>query len=239
MAEKEKPDTGLTVTGMPFGLTREELAAIGDRAMTLESVRRYIGCGNVRRLSVEALDDEDKGTKPRPPSRFRVTLYDDTNHRAILIDGSLRDPRCVDITESALPPHPSEREFAEAVKIVCGDAAFATAIDARQRRAARDRRRRSCAPASHPFRGTPAAEGQPEKIWGLKELRSDMTSDVCIGVLSSVWQRPANVLGHFSDRVAALRGQPSASRCVPLMSTVWCVNEEKRSSSSTSRADPY
>ena len=98
--------------------------------MTSESVRKYIGCANVRRLSVEALDDEDKGTKPRPPSRFRVTLYDDTNHRAILIDGSLRDPRRADITESALPPHPSEREFAEAVKIIRGDAAFATAIDA-------------------------------------------------------------------------------------------------------------
>ena len=132
MSEKKKSDTGLTATGKPFGLTSEELVRVGDRAMTSESVRKYIGCANVRRLSVEALDDEDKGAKPQPPSRFRVTLYDDTNHRAILIDGSLRDPRRVDITESALPPHPSEREFAEAVKIVRGDAAFATAIDARQ-----------------------------------------------------------------------------------------------------------
>ena len=128
MAEKEKPNTSLTVTGKPFGPTCEELARIGDRAMTLESVRKYIGCGNVRRLYVEALDD--KGTKP--PSRFRVTLYDDTNHCAIFIDGSLGDPRRVDITESAQPPHPSDREFAEAVKIVRGDAAFATAIDAGQ-----------------------------------------------------------------------------------------------------------
>ena len=132
MSEKKKSDTGLTATGKPFGLTSEELVRVGDRAMTSESVRKYIGCANVRRLSVEALDDEDKGAKPQPPSRFRVMLYDDTNHRAILIDGSLRDPRRVDITESALPPHPSEREFAEAVKIVRGDAAFATAIDARQ-----------------------------------------------------------------------------------------------------------
>jgi len=130
MSEKKKPDTGLTVTRKPFGPTREELATIGDRAMTLVSVRKYIGCGNVRRLYVEVLDDEDKGTKP--PSRFRVTLYDDTNHRAILIDGSLGDPRRVDITESALPPHPSDREFDTAVKIVRGDAAFAAAIDARQ-----------------------------------------------------------------------------------------------------------
>ena len=126
MPEQEASDTGPTVTGKPFGPTREELARIGDRAMTLESVRKYIGCGNVRRLDVEALND-DKG---KQPSRFRVTLYDDANHRAILIDGSLRNPRRVDITESALPPHPSDTEFAEAVKIVRGDAAFATAIDA-------------------------------------------------------------------------------------------------------------
>ena len=40
MAEKEQSDTGLTVTGTRFGPTREELAAIGDRAMTLERVRK-------------------------------------------------------------------------------------------------------------------------------------------------------------------------------------------------------
>lgn len=98
----EKSDSGLTASRKPSGPTRDELRVIGDRAMTLESVRQFIGCGNVRRLHVEALHDEDKGTKT--PSRFRVTLYDDANHRAIFIDGSLADPRHVDITESALPP---------------------------------------------------------------------------------------------------------------------------------------
>jgi len=93
------------VTRKPFGPTPDELRVIGDRAMTLESVRKYIGCGNVRRLYVEVLDD-DRRTKP--PSRFRITLYDDTNHRAILIAGSLRDPRRVNITESAVPPRPSD-----------------------------------------------------------------------------------------------------------------------------------
>lgn len=117
------------VTRKPFGPTSEELRVIGDRAMTLESVRKYIGCGNVRRLYVEALDDDKKA---KPPSRFRITLYDDTNHRAILIDGSLRDPRRVDIAESTVPPGPSDREFAEAVQIVRDDVAFAAAIDARQ-----------------------------------------------------------------------------------------------------------
>ena len=110
--------------------TSEELRVIGDRVLTLDSVRRYIGCGNVRRLYVEPLDDESKG--PGPPNRFRVTLYDDANHRTILIDGSLIDPRRVGIAESTVPPRPSDREFAEAVQIVRDDAAFATMIGERQ-----------------------------------------------------------------------------------------------------------
>jgi hypothetical protein len=101
VAEKKMPNRGLTATSKAFGLTRGELARIGDRAMTSESVRKYIGCANVRRLNVEILDDKN-GTIP--PSRFRVTLYDDANHRAILLDGSLCDPRLVDIVESALSP---------------------------------------------------------------------------------------------------------------------------------------
>ncbi|HXC65844.1 MAG TPA: hypothetical protein VN638_00410 [Nitrospiraceae bacterium] len=124
----EKSGSGLTASGRPSGPTSEGLSVIGDRAMTLESVRKYIGCGNVRRLYVEALGDK----KAKRPTRFRVTLYDDANHRTILIDGSLRDPRRVGITESTVPPRPSDREFAEAVQIVRDDASFATTIGARQ-----------------------------------------------------------------------------------------------------------
>ena len=102
MSKKEKSDTGLKVTVTPFGPTREELQAIGERVLTLESVRKCVGRSKARLLYVEALDDDEaKERKPRPPSRFRATLYDDTNHRAILVDGNLRDARRVDITESA------------------------------------------------------------------------------------------------------------------------------------------
>ena len=128
-----KPDRGLKVTVKPFGPTHEQLAAIAERAMALANVRKHIGRGKVRLLYVEALDDdEDKTAKPRPPSRFRATLYDDANCRALLVDGSLRDPRRVEVTESALPPHPADAEYAAAVKIVRRDAALGAAIKARQ-----------------------------------------------------------------------------------------------------------
>ncbi|BFU93144.1 MAG: hypothetical protein NTAFB01_43310 [Nitrospira sp.] len=133
MPKKEKSDTGLKVTVKPFGPTSEELRTIGERVLRLESVRRCIGRSKTRLLYVEALDDDgDKERKPLPPNRFRATLYGDTNHRAILVDGNLRDARHVDITESALSPHSSDVEFASAVKVLRGDPAFAAALDARQ-----------------------------------------------------------------------------------------------------------
>jgi hypothetical protein len=133
MPTKGKSEAGLKVTVTPFGPTREELQTIGERVLTLESVRKCIGRSRARLLYVEALDDDGaKERKPRPPSRFRATLYDDTSHRAILVDGNLRDARHVDITESALPPHPSNEEFAAAVKILRGDATFAAVFDSQQ-----------------------------------------------------------------------------------------------------------
>lgn len=133
MPRKGKSDTGLKVTVTPFGPTREELQAIGERVLTLESVRKCIGRSKARVLYVEALDDDgDKEGKPRPPSHFRATLYDETNHRTILVDGNLRDARRVDITESALPPHPSAEEFAAAAKMLRGDATFAARFDSQQ-----------------------------------------------------------------------------------------------------------
>ncbi|OQW34240.1 MAG: hypothetical protein A4E19_01920 [Nitrospira sp. SG-bin1] len=133
MPRKGKPNADLKVTVSPFGPTREELQAIGERVLTLEQVRKYIGRSKTRLLYVEALDDDgDKGKKPQPPKRFRATLYDSTNHRTIFVDGGLRDARRVDITESALPPHPSGEEFTAAVRILRGDPTFAAALDARQ-----------------------------------------------------------------------------------------------------------
>jgi hypothetical protein len=133
MRKQKQSDADIKVTVKPFGPSREQLAAIGESVLRLANVRKSIGRGKARLLYVEALDeDEVKRARPRPPGRFRATLYDETNQRAVLVDGSLRDPRRAAVTESALPPHPSDQEYAAAVKIVCRDRAFAAAIEARQ-----------------------------------------------------------------------------------------------------------
>jgi hypothetical protein len=132
MPARKRSSTDLNVRVEPFGPSAEALATIGQRTLAHASVRKLIGRRKPRLLYVEALDDDDKTAKPRPPSRFRATLYDDEDRRAILVEGSLNDPRRAEIYESARPPHPSDAEYAAAVAIVRRDAEFASALEMRQ-----------------------------------------------------------------------------------------------------------
>jgi len=125
-------DHGIKITVKPFGPTSAELAALGARVLSTAALRDFVGHAKTRLLYVEALDDDDVGKtgKPRPPSRFRATFYDDKLHRTVLAEGSLGDTRKVTLTESALPPPPSEAEFAAAVKVLHRDASLGPALAA-------------------------------------------------------------------------------------------------------------
>jgi Copper amine oxidase, enzyme domain len=82
-------------------------------------------------LYVETLEDlDDKRRRPLPPNRFRATIYDDTNHRTVLADGNVDDLRSLVLTESAVPPPPSDAEFAAAVKLVRRDDTLGPAVSA-------------------------------------------------------------------------------------------------------------
>ena len=129
-ASMEKSDRSPKVAIKPFGPSTEELAAIGARVSAQSSVQEYVGHSRARLLYVEALDEIEvtKSGKPKPPTRFRATLYDDKNRRTVLVEGSLSDPRKSSFTESAVPPPPSDEEFAMAVKLVGRDKALGAAL---------------------------------------------------------------------------------------------------------------
>ena len=121
---RSRPVKGeLTVVVKPFGPTSEELAAIGPRIAASAAFGSLVGKAKARLLYVEALDDAAtaKREKPRPPSRFRATFYDDRNRRTILAEGALADPRKAVISESATPPQPSQAEFDRALKLLAYD----------------------------------------------------------------------------------------------------------------------
>lgn len=131
-ASTGKSDRGIKVSVKPFGPTSDELAQIGTRVVSDPALRDYVGHAKARLLYVEALDEAEpaKSGKPRAPSRFRATLYDDKRHRTVFAEGSLGAPRKLSLTESALPPPPSDAEFAAAVKVVARDASLGAALAA-------------------------------------------------------------------------------------------------------------
>jgi Copper amine oxidase, enzyme domain len=132
-SSRRKAESGIRVTVKPFGPSTEALAAIGARVMALAGVRKLLGRSKGRLLYVEALDaevSEEKRGRPSPPNRFRATIQDDIGHRTLLVEGRLNDPAHAAVAESALPPHPSDAEFAAAVKLVRRDPALAESIAA-------------------------------------------------------------------------------------------------------------
>ncbi len=84
-------------------------------------------------LSVELiepciLDPGRKVARPRPPDRFRATVYDYTNDRTVFAEGSLRNPDRLEIRESGLRPVPTRAEFERAVALVARDAELGAAL---------------------------------------------------------------------------------------------------------------
>jgi hypothetical protein len=124
-------ESEIRVDVTPFGPTSEELNEIGERVFAQARVRKFLDRSRARLLYVEALDDlDDKPMRPRPPDRFRATIYDDTNHRTVFADGSIDDLRRLSLTESALPPPPSNAEFLAAVKLIRRDDSIGAALAA-------------------------------------------------------------------------------------------------------------
>jgi Copper amine oxidase, enzyme domain len=129
--ERGKAEPEITVKVRPFGPSTDRLAEIGERVVAQARVREFLGRSRARLLYVEALENlDDKPRRPRPPDRFRATIYDDTNHRTVLADGSIDDLRRLTLTESAVPPAPSDAEFAAAVKLVRRDDTLGAAVAA-------------------------------------------------------------------------------------------------------------
>ena len=123
----------IQVTFKTFGPSSEDLVAIGRRVSQLARVRKFAG-ERARLLYVELIDEEDdrKGGKPKPPTRFRATFRDDDGHRTIYADGRVNEAASVDLSESAVSPHPSDAEYAAALDVVGQDQAFATALGERR-----------------------------------------------------------------------------------------------------------
>jgi hypothetical protein len=108
----------LTVDVRPFGPDPGALRQSADSVLRDRRLRSALQRTGHQLLSVEPLESDRKVARPRAADRFRATIYDYTNNRALLADGSLRDPNRLEINESGIRPLPTPEEFANAVAVL-------------------------------------------------------------------------------------------------------------------------
>ena len=113
--------TGRTIRVTPWGASQQAIDSAKAAAITHPSVQRYVRGTRHRLLHFEFLEAAAKPVgRSEPPSRYRVTIFDYTNNRAIIAGGRF-DDRKLEVTTELAQPLPSEEEFDEAVAILRQD----------------------------------------------------------------------------------------------------------------------
>lgn len=82
------------------------------------TVQEYLADTDYRLLGFEFVEPSTKTRVPRPPNRYRATVYDYTNNRTVFIEGCFDERDLVVISESARQPLPTGEEFEAAVNLL-------------------------------------------------------------------------------------------------------------------------
>src|SRR5258706_7773989 len=196
---------GLQVKIDPWGPPPAAIEELSGSLLRNASVRSLLRRNRHRLISMqlvnepEKTDQSTKSPRPTAPDRYRATIFDYTANRAILIDGSVANPKDVEVTESSAQPLPSEEEFRAAVAILIKeDPELGTAIQAERVR---------------PYRPMPplieleAPDGRIERTFGIGLLSAD----------SSIRHRVVgvNMVREQVVRDAPGMIRPSGARCGP------------------------
>src|SRR3954451_3256858 len=125
MSQNNPSDFSIEVE--PFGPTPTDLDALSQRPLAHSRVKKLLKGAHYRVLSTIALETDDtrKGSaKPKPPDRVRTVIYDNSNHRSLLVTASLSRPDEITVEESGTQPAVTNEEFAEALRQLEGDQAI-------------------------------------------------------------------------------------------------------------------
>jgi hypothetical protein len=113
--------SGRTIRVTPWGPSQQAIDAAKAAAIAHPSVHRYIRGTRHRLLHFEFIEAAAKPIgRSEPPNRYRVTIFDYTNNRAIMAVGHF-DDRKLEVMTDLAQPLPSEEEFDEAVGILRQD----------------------------------------------------------------------------------------------------------------------
>ncbi len=138
LARAKKPvasDGGpLKVKVAPVGLDRKAVDDLSRKVMNHPSVRKQLGRARHRLLSLELVESEEaKGARrPARPTAHRATIYDYSKNRAVVVEGSLDQPRRLSVAESGQQPSPTREEFDAAVRLLAKDPELGPALRAKR-----------------------------------------------------------------------------------------------------------
>jgi hypothetical protein len=122
---KAGTDEQLTLKIVPWGPTQEALDAASASMMSSAVMQKYLRGTRYRLLSFGSIANDDKtSTETNPPTRYRGIVYDYTNSRTIIGEGSLDKPGLVAISTSSEQPLPSNDELEAAAAILLKDTQF-------------------------------------------------------------------------------------------------------------------
>ncbi len=130
MSDNEQGDVRIEIE--PFGPGPEVNDEVSEVVLDHPSVQQYLDGTRHRLLNVRLLDAEvvGKPEEPVPPDRYRATIYDYTNNRAVVATGRLDDVRgSMEVSVSGRQPLPTRDEFDEAVEVLHDDEDLGPAIE--------------------------------------------------------------------------------------------------------------
>jgi hypothetical protein len=128
----------LKVKVVPAGPEAAVLDELSGSVLNNPSVRKSLGRGRHRLLSLEPVErEEGKGARRLAaslPVGHRATIYDYTKNRALVVEASLVGRRRLEIAESGEQPPPTRAEFDEAVRLLARDPELGPALRAKRLR---------------------------------------------------------------------------------------------------------
>lgn len=119
----------------PRGPDQARIDAVSRALSEHPSVREFLDKARSRMLFLELIEPEVELKFPRPsppPDQYRATFFDYSNNRTICVEGSLKQPKRVKVSESGFQPLPGKGEFEAAVKILEKDEYLGAGIRERQ-----------------------------------------------------------------------------------------------------------
>ena len=126
-SSSNKASQQLSLKIVQNGPTLERFSTLAQGLLKHNSLQSFVAKTRNRLLAFELIEEEPEAKTARPPApgdRFRATIYDYTNNKAITAQGNLSSPRKLEITESSRQPFPTFAEFDEAVQILTKDPAL-------------------------------------------------------------------------------------------------------------------